>query len=276
MAHTLKRLLKWPYEACCALLFDPRDVLRKLCGLPFFAANLVRYARRNRQTAFRLRLTQLQYASGDRFLPGGATRGHYFHQDLWAARVVYERGIRELTDIGSRLDGFVAHVLPFCSVRYVDIRPLPAQVEGLEYIRGSVTALPFANDSIAALSCLHVIEHVGLGRYGDPVSPDGHTEAAKELVRVLKPGGLLLLGTPVGKQRLCFDAHRVFDPQTAVEAFQGLRLEEFALIDDAGQGIARNASFEAARQCSFGCGLFVFTKPCPEARADSGGAKCRP
>jgi len=111
------------------------------------------------------------------------------------------------------------------------------------------------------LSCLHVIEHIGLGRYGDPIDPDGHLKAAAELSRVLRSGGQLLLGTPVGRERLCFDAHRIFDPATIVAMLKPLVLLTFALIDDGGTTIQREASFEQARRCTYGCGLFLFEKP---------------
>jgi SAM-dependent methyltransferase len=164
-------------------------------------------------------------------------------------------------DVASRLDGFVAHLLPFCHVTYVDLRPLTGTAPGLTFQQGSILDLPFAENSIISLSCLHVIEHVGLGRYGDPLMPDGYSVAAAELARVLKPGGTLYLGTPVGREHLCFDAHRVFDPLTIVECFSGLELVEFSLIDDAGFSVIPNAPFELARACNYGCGLFKFVKP---------------
>jgi len=158
------------------------------------------------------------------------------------------------------VDGFVAHLLPFCEVTYVDLRPLPVEVPGLRVKQGSLLALPFEDASIPSLSCLHVLEHLGLGRYGDPVDPQGFLRGASELARVLAPGGHLLLGTPVGRERLCFDAHRVFDPATIVSAFADLALTEFSLITDTGDMIHADASFDDARTCTYGCGLFVFQR----------------
>ena len=244
---------------------------RKLCGIPYFLHNAVRYRRLNKGSAFTIRLRHLHYASYDRFSPAGNARTHYFHQDLWAARLLAQRQVRELVDVGSRLDGFIAHVLPFCRVCYVDLRSLNAAVPGLEYRQGSALQLPFADGSVAVLTCLHVIEHIGLGRYGDPIHPEGHLAAAKELARVLAPGGILLLGTPVGRERLCFDAHRVFNPQTIVDAFPTLSLEEFSLVDDQARGVQHHATFEAAQQCNYGCGLFVFTT----VPAGAAGRPCR-
>jgi SAM-dependent methyltransferase len=169
-------------------------------------------------------------------------------------------GVKEHIDVGSRLDGFVAHLLPYCKVTYIDIRPLPIIVDGLEFKQGSILNLPFEDNSCETLSCLHVIEHIGLGRYGDDVDPCGHIKAAKELTRVLKPAGTLLIGAPVGRERLCFDGHRIFDPETLLSMFHGLELVEFSLIDDKGLLLIENATIEQARKCEYGCGLFQFEK----------------
>src|SRR5438105_7535359 len=222
--------------AFISLFFDPRSVMIKCRGIPYFIRNARRYSRLNADTEFRIRPRELIYTTSDRFAPAGAGRGHYLHQDLWAARQRHDRGVRNHVDVGSRVDGFIAHILPFCNVTYVDIRALPATIPGLEFREGSITSLPFNRGSIPSISCLHVIEHIGLGRYGDSVEPKGYLIAAAELGRVLAPGGTLLLSTPVGKQRLCFDAHRIFDPQTVLDAFANLELVEFNLINDTGLG----------------------------------------
>jgi SAM-dependent methyltransferase len=252
--------LRYFYNQFCSFFFDPRQIVNNWRGLPYFAVNGLRYGRLNRHPGFRIRLGDLLCCAHDRFEDAGTARGHYFWQDLWAARILFANQVREHVDVASRVDGFVAHVLPFCQVVYVDLRPLPSEVEGLEFRRGSLLSLPFADNSVASLSCLHVLEHIGLGRYTDPVDPEGHLKAAKELVRVLAPGGTLLLGTPVGQERLCFDAHRIFDPQTVLDAFSPLQLAGFSLIDDRGAGVLPGAPFDQARRCRYGCGLFILKK----------------
>ncbi len=240
---------------------DPLLFLRRLRGLPAFLRHWMTYAAASTDPAFRIRVGEIWYSTSDQFAPAGTVRGHYFHQDLWAARTVHALGVARHVDIASRLDGFVAHVLPFAEVEYVDIRAVDAEVLGLSSRIGSVVALPYADQSVVSLSCLHVIEHIGLGRYGDPVNPTGHVAAARELARVLAPGGTLLIGTPVGRERLCFDAHRVFDPATIVSIFGALTLKSFALIDDRGAMVQEHATFDTARECEYGCGLFVFERP---------------
>ncbi|MGZ9274959.1 MAG: DUF268 domain-containing protein, partial [Nitrospira sp.] len=76
---------------------------------------------------------------------------------------------------------------------------------------------------------------------------------------VLKPGGRLFLSVPVGRERVCFNAHRVFAPSTVRDFFQGLRLKAFSLVDDAGR-CNEEISLEASANLEYGCGLFEFVK----------------
>jgi len=194
----------------------------------------------------------------------GAARGHYFLQDLWAAQRVHAFAPQRHVDVGSRVDGFVAHVAAFCPVAYVDIRPLKADVPGIEGRIGEIANLPYEDSSVVSLSTLHVVEHIGLGRYGDPIAPDGWRAAVADLQRVLAPGGQLLFSTPVGRQRVVFHAHRVFDAVRIIEAFDRLELAEFSLIPD-NRAVAwrENADPASCGDLKYGCGLFRFRKPGP-------------
>ncbi len=186
---------------------------------------------------------------------------HYFYQDLWAARRVFRAGPTRHVDIGSRLDGFVAHLLAFMPVEVVDIRPLASTVDGLTFRQADATNLEgFEDNSVESLSSLHAVEHFGLGRYGDPVYPEAWRKALGSMARVLEPQGHLYLSVPVGRERVVFNAHRVFDPVSIVNALDGLELKSFALVDDQGR-FHEQADPEAARSLEYGCGLFEFEKP---------------
>jgi hypothetical protein len=188
--------------------------------------------------------------------PAGTARGHYFWQDLWAARKIFQRQPGRHVDVASRLDGFVAHLLTFMQVTYVDLRPVQEPVHGLTVLQGDLTELScLTSQSVESLSCLHAVEHVGLGRYGDSIAPDSWKLAITNLKRVLAPGGVLYLSVPVGGERLRFNAHRVFSPRTVLEAAQPLQLASFALVDDEGR-FHSDGDLEAASKLRFGCGLF--------------------
>ena len=246
-----------------SLLPNPREIARRWQGIPYFFYNLRRYVKKNRtcrNLKFKFSWRNVYYSTFDRFHKAGAVDIHYFHQDIWAARQLYQKRVREHVDIGSRIDGFIGHIVPFTKVVYIDYRSLDIVLDNFEFCQGSITDLPLIDETISSLSCLHVLEHIGLGRYGDEVDPEGYIKAAKELSRVLAREGHLLLAVPVGNERLMFDGHRIFDPGTIVDVFAGLTLKEFSLIDDLGTMIPFDMNFEKARRCIYGCGLFVFEK----------------
>jgi hypothetical protein len=120
-----------------------------------------------------------------------------------------------------------------------------------------VLDLPFADGSVESLSCLHVAEHVGLGRYGDPLDPDGTRKAALELQRVLASGGRLYFSMPVGEARTEFNAHRVHDPEAVPGLFPYLRLEAFSGVDDEGRW-QRELSPGDLGGSRWACGFYVF------------------
>jgi SAM-dependent methyltransferase len=196
----------------------------------------------------------------DRESAAGTARGHYFHQDLWAAKKIYEARPTEHIDIGSRVDGFIAHLLVFRHVKIIDIRKLPDTVPGLTFIQADATNLdPFADNSVESMSSLHAIEHFGLGRYGDPIDPNACFKAMRAMARVLRPGGQLYVSVPIGKERLEFNAHRVFSTHTILNAFTNLSLMSFAAVDDGGD-FHNPADVNAFESSLFSCGMFEFVK----------------
>jgi SAM-dependent methyltransferase len=192
-------------------------------------------------------------------LPSSPYDQHYFFQDTWAANRVAERRPQRHVDVGSRVD-YVGFLTAICEVEFVDIRPLDVDLPRLTCVEGSLLELPYADRSVDSVSCLHVAEHVGLGRYGDPLDPSGTRKAAVELQRVVSPGGQLLFSLPVGRPRVCFNAHRIHSPSAVVEMFDELRLEEFSGVDDTGR-FARERSVAELEQSVYACGMFRFVRP---------------
>lgn len=186
---------------------------------------------------------------------------HYIYHPAWAARIIAETKPKEHTDISSILC-FPTILSAFVPVRFYDYRPANIKLSNLHIGKADLLSLPFADNSIESLSCMHTIEHIGLGRYGDLVDPDGDIKVIKELKRVLAINGNLLFVVPIGKPAIYFNAHRVYSYSQIISYFEGLKLIEFSLIPDNGKqvGIIKNAFPEQADSQKFGCGLFWFSK----------------
>jgi hypothetical protein len=183
---------------------------------------------------------------------------HYFYQDIWAFRKIYETKPNYHVDVGSRAD-LIGFLTTITKVIFIDIRPLIATLENFDSKRGTILLMPFEENSIPSLSSLHVAEHIGLGRYGDPLDPLGTKKACEELYRTLAVGGNLYFSLPVGKPKLCFNAHRIHSPQQIIEYFSNLKLVELSCIDD-GVKFKRNIDIAVLENSSYACGLFHFTK----------------
>ncbi len=202
-------------------------VWRGLRGYPSFWADLWRYARM--EGAERIRWRDLYPCVTDK-LATTPLDLNYFLQDTWAARKVFQAAPELHVDIGSTalLVGILAQFTRVCSV---DIRPLDVDLPGLEVRTGSIVALPFADQSVHSITSLCVIEHIGLGRYGDPLDPHGTDRAAAELQRVLAPAGNLYISVPIHPEgRVYFNAHRSFPPEAVVAKFPQLELVETTFI----------------------------------------------
>ncbi|RMG37971.1 MAG: DUF268 domain-containing protein [Methanobacteriota archaeon] len=185
--------------------------------------------------------------------------GQYFYQDIWALRILSQARPEVHVDVGSRYDGFVGQATVISKIIEVDIRPPSFRLENLVFIRGDVMQLPFKNESVSSLSSLHTLEHIGLGRYGDPIRPEGTIEAITELRRVLKKNGHLLISVPIGKERVEFNAQRIFNPVTILRLMKDFQLISFAAINDENQFVspARPEDYIYAK---YSCGLFELSK----------------
>lgn len=163
--------------------------------------------------------------------------GGYFLQDILVARWIYQSSPGKHLDVGSRIDGFIAHLAVFREIEVLDIRPQANPIQNVIFhqfdLMNELTSRWVA--STDSLSCLHTIEHFGLGRYGDNIDPEGHLKGIAQLMRLVRPGGIFYLSTPIGPQRVEFNAHRVFAPETMLDWFtEGWRIERCAVIDDEG------------------------------------------
>lgn len=183
----------------------------------------------------------------------------YVLHTAWAARILAETRPERHVDISSYVY-FAALVSAFVPMEYYEYRPADLPLSNLTSGRCDLLALPFADASVRSLSCMHVVEHIGLGRYGDPLDPEGDLKAMAELRRVLAVGGQLLFVIPVGRPRVVFNAHRIYSHRQVLAAFAGLRLRQAALIPDDRRGILVDCSPEEFDAQHYGCGCYLFTR----------------
>ncbi|RPI74660.1 MAG: DUF268 domain-containing protein [Desulfobacteraceae bacterium] len=186
---------------------------------------------------------------------------HHLLHTAWAARILANLKPTEHVDISSFLY-FSTLVSAFIPIRYYDLHPPRFALNGLKIEKADLIDLPFANSSIRSLSCMHVLEHIGLGRYNDPIDPQADLKAIVELKRVLTPGGYLLLVVPIGSPKVMFNARRVYGYQQIVSYFYPFQLVQFSLIpDDPRMGdFLEGASKEFMNTQKNACGCFLFKK----------------
>lgn len=185
---------------------------------------------------------------------------HYVYHTGWAARILSETRPERHVDISSSVY-FVGLVSAFLSIEHYDYRPPDLRLNNIKMGFADLHSLPFRDGSLASLSCMHVVEHVGLGRYGDPLDPEGDAKAMRELARVLAPAGQLLFVVPVGRPHICFNAHRVYSYDMILTAFSDLQLVEFKLVPDReSDGGLIEATPEMVAAQEYGCGCFLFQK----------------
>ena len=195
----------------------------------FFSDDIKKYTELNKRENFRIQEKYLWPVIGEKYAMAGEA-GNYFLQDLWAANKILHEGVKAHFDIGSRIDGFIAHLLAAdVDVTMIDVREFPLKIAHLHTMVDDATTLhQIPDNSIESMSALCSLEHFGLGRYGDPVNPEGCFECFKNIQKKLKKGGRLYISVPIGKERVEFNAHRVFYASTIIECFSSLSLKEFS------------------------------------------------
>lgn len=219
-----------------------------------FAGEYRRFRRLNAGTPFALRGRDILPCLSDR-TETTLIEPTYFLQDTWFARKIAEQRPASHVDVGSSVKS-MALVAQFVPITLVDIRPVEIELERFSFLRGTVLALPFADGALASLSSLCVIEHIGLGRYGDPFDARGSEKAAAELGRVLARGGNLYVSVPVDAEcRIYFNAHRAFTRDYLLSLLPGFTLVEERYI----YGRALFPAYEPAR--GFGTGLYHLRRP---------------
>jgi SAM-dependent methyltransferase len=247
---------------------DPVRAIMSIRGFPAYLRDYLKLKQQQPiESSDRFEFGKFFPCLGDRYFASGSSKGHYFHQDLLVASKIFSNNPRYHIDVGSRVDGFVAHVASFRELAVIDIRQPASQVRNITFLQADLMKdLPIHFvESCDSLSCLHALEHFGLGRYGDPVCWDGYRIGFINLISLLKPGGKLYLSVPIGRLRIEFNAHRIFSITHLLNMFVNqLKVETFSFVDDDGdlhEDVPLNAEIINNNcGCNYGCGIFELTK----------------
>jgi SAM-dependent methyltransferase len=253
-------LLRLHWLLCAQFGIDLIKMLRSVRAAPRYVRDLFRF-RSEYDGRF-----ELLPCLHDWYEEGGTTRNEYFWQDLLVARKIFSAKPKKHVDIGSRVDGFVAHVASFREIEIFDIRPITTSIPGVTFKQADLmNSVEGIEDYCDSLSCLHALEHFGLGRYGDPIDPKGYESGIRNMARILRPGGSFYLSVPVGVERVEFNAQHVFDPNTIVAVAESnqLLLREFALFTTDDGLVQMDTAYEtlvAVGKRRYGIGIFTFAK----------------
>jgi SAM-dependent methyltransferase len=242
-----------------------RTFVNSLKGIPAFLNNrkeIIRQLPENRNFT----ISSLRPVLSDRYDTAGSFPLHYFHQDLYVARQIFLSDPEKHVDIGSRIDGFIAHLAVFRNVEVFDIRDINEEIPGIKFLRADVMDenFPFI-DYTDSVSSLHALEHFGLGRYGDKVDVNGYLKGLDNIYKLLKKNGKFYFSVPIGPQRIEFDAHRVFSVRYLIDLFiKQYRIISFAYINDNNQlfteVVLNDKEINDNFGCNYGCGIFILEK----------------
>lgn len=262
----LKKILKKTESYVELMGISPRKLIRTIRGIPYFISDFKVIKKEIKRNSSEFKISSFYPCLEDRFDKSGVGKGHYFNQDLYVAQKIFNKNPVRHVDIGSRIDGFVAHVASFREIEVFDIRPLENLITNIKFTQADFMSDNFNfTDYCDSVSSLHVIEHFGLGRYGDPITVNGHIKGLNNIHQMLKKGGRFYFSVPIGPQRIEFNAHRVFDLRYLLDLIEPrYRIVSFSHVgNDNLLHINSELSEENIKNnfnCSFGCGIFELEK----------------
>jgi SAM-dependent methyltransferase len=246
--------------------FDLSKFIYFFKGLPYYFNSLRKIQKQNSESSNHWRFGKKFPILHERFELGGTSNGHYFHQDLFVARKIFENNPVTHIDIGSRIDGFVAHVASFRKIIVYDIRPFVSKIYNISFIQADLMKLPIElHNSCESISSLHALEHFGLGRYGDTIDINGHLKGLNNIYTMLKKDGRFYFSGPIGPERIEFNAHRVYSIQNLLEYFNNkFDIISFNYVNDDGDFFENveltTDTIKNNFNCIYGCGIFELVK----------------
>jgi SAM-dependent methyltransferase len=219
---------KFYYWMIANIGIDPKAFVGFFISIPKFISDYIRFKKMHKVNI------ELWPYLNDRKSSAGSFMHEYFIQDVFAAQLVHRLDPRKIVDVGSRIDGYIAHLITYREVELIDIRPMNSEIRNLKFLQMNFSDYESVQESYTDfVSCLHSIEHFGLGRYGDPIVEDAVPSALKSFSRITKPNGYFLLSTTFGKERVKFNAQWIFDFDKMKARLQslGFVMEELYYLD---------------------------------------------
>ncbi|SCY87045.1 DUF268 domain-containing protein [Desulfoluna spongiiphila] len=257
-----RKFLKAYFFLATQVGIDLRLTLLFCRGLPKYVLNFVRF--RSEYTG----PLEVVPCLHDWYEEGGGTKNEYFWQDLLVAKKIFDANPIRHVDIGSRVDGFVAHVASFRKLEVFDVRPITTQIPGITFRQVDfMMPVEGVTGYCDSLSCLHALEHFGLGRYGDPINPKGFELGLENMAGLLQVEGIFYLSLPIGQERVEFNANRVFDPRVIISLALQNSLKLIGLSVIRGGDQVDEVSFDEVCLADLACqryalGIFTFVKLC--------------
>lgn len=256
------------YKFIKAVGIDLRSIFYFVLGISQFIRDFLKILKQRRSSKVYFPITEICPMLEEKTVNHPFVSKHYFIQDLFVAQKIFMNMPVKHTDIGSRVDGFVANIASFRKIEVFDIRYIKSDNYNIIFRQCDLMSEidPSFIDYCDSLSCLHALEHFGLGRYGDQISYDGYLKGFYNLNKILKKNGKLYFSVPIGPQRIVFNAHRIFSVQYLLDLFRELyHVDNFAYIDDYGNlnkdiSIEDKAKIRQNYGCTYGCGIFELTK----------------
>lgn len=246
--------------------FYPKKTFYSLKGIIPYFKNLSELKRQLGKTSSDFEIKNYYPQLSDRYDTSGALPHHYFKQDIFVANKIFKNNPVKHVDIGSRIDGFVAHVASFRKIEVFDIRKLDVQLPAINFTQADLMSddFPFT-DYCDSVSCLHVIEHFGLGRYGDKTDADGFKKGLNNIYKMLRKDGKFYFSVPIGPQRIEYNAHRVFSVKYLIELFKDeYEIISFSYINEDDNFFEsvelKEDNVSRSFNCNYGCGIFELKK----------------
>jgi hypothetical protein len=240
--------------------FDIVRFINSIRGLPRYIYDLFSFMSLNRDT--KITLKPCLY---DWYQSSGSSNSEYFRQDLHVAQLVNRGNFQKIADIGSRIDGYIANIASFRQIDVFDIRPLKNDIENVNFIQHDFTISPNINicEKYNFVSCLHVIEHFGLGRYRDKIEKDSWKKGIENINKLLVYDGQMIISTPIGKSKVEFNANRIFDPVEFLNFCESIKLklnECWVINGDPKVRMVSKEDLINLRNSEYSLGIFLFKK----------------